>query len=150
MRGCRHPGQQRGAEVEVGAVGPVGELAQLPVAFVPGGGEWVGGRLARAPVGLLPLGRRGGSGCQLVDGALERALEELAVELPVDDDRPSLLELDQHPGGAGLVDVALAEADLRRPVGVAVELLCRRSASASCASARLPSRSSAISCGLAL
>ena len=34
-----------------------------------------------------------------------------------------LLDLDQHPGGPGRVDLGLAEADRRRPVGVFVELL---------------------------
>jgi hypothetical protein len=82
-------------------VGLVGEVAQPPVALTPGIAERVGGRLAGAPVALLLLGRRGGPGCQLGDGALERALDELAVERPVDDDWASLLELDQDPGRAG-------------------------------------------------
>ena len=55
-------------------------------------------------------------------GALDRLLDELAVERAVDDDRPAVLELDQHAGGARLVDVLLAEAHGRRAVGVAVEL----------------------------
>jgi hypothetical protein len=56
-------------------------------------------------------------------GALDRALDELAVERAVDDDRPALLELDQDAGCARLIDVAVGEADLGRAVGVAVELL---------------------------
>ena len=56
-------------------------------------------------------------------GALDRALDQLAVQRAVDDDRPAALELDQHAGGARLVDVLVGEADLRRAVGVAVELL---------------------------
>jgi hypothetical protein len=59
---------------------------------------------------------------QLVVGALDRALDHLAVKRSVDDDRAPALELDQHAGGAHLVDVRLGEADRRRPVGVAVEL----------------------------
>ena len=39
----------------------------------------------------------------------------------VNDQRPAALELDHHPGGAGLVDLRLAEADVGA-VGVAVEL----------------------------
>jgi hypothetical protein len=81
-----------------------------------------GGLPARLAL-LLLLGGRGGLGGQLVDGAPERALDELAVEGPVDDDRPAALELDQHARGSGLVDVGLVEADRRRAVGVAVELL---------------------------
>jgi hypothetical protein len=50
-------------------------------------------------------------------------LDELAVERAVDDDRPAALELDQHAGGARLVDVLVRKADLRGPVGVAVKLL---------------------------
>ena len=64
-----------------------------------------------------------GLGLELVIGALDRALDELAVQRAVDDDRPALLELDQHAGGARLVDVGVGEPDLRRAVGVAVELL---------------------------
>jgi hypothetical protein len=121
----REPGQQRRAEVEVGAVGLVGELAQLGVTLPLRRCERVGGRLAGA-LGLLPLlGGRGGLDGELVDGSLERALDELAVERPVDDDRPASLELDQHAGRSGLVDVGLAEADRRRAVGVAVELLVK-------------------------
>ena len=56
-------------------------------------------------------------------GALDGDLDELAVQRAVDDDRPAALELDQHPGGARLVDVRVGEADLRRAVGVAVQLL---------------------------
>ena len=38
-------------------------------------------------------------------GALDRALDELAVQRSVDDDRPPGLELDQHAGRARLVDI---------------------------------------------
>ena len=36
---------------------------------------------------------------------------------------PCGLELDQHPGGARLVDAVVGEADVRRAVGAAVGLL---------------------------
>jgi hypothetical protein len=57
-------------------------------------------------------------------GALDRGLDELAVERAIDDDRPSgAVELDQHPSRTRLVGVLVGEADLRRAVGVAIELL---------------------------
>ena len=65
----------------------------------------------------------GGLGLELVVGALDRRLDQLAVQRAVDDDRPAALELDQHAGGARPVDVGLGEPDRRRAVGVAVELL---------------------------
>jgi hypothetical protein len=67
----------------------VGELAQLRIALALGDGERVGRRLGRAR-GLLLL-RRGGFGLQLVVGALDRALDQLAVQRAVDDDRPTAL-----------------------------------------------------------
>ena len=96
---------QRVPEVEVGAVRLVGELAQLRVALALGDRHRVRGLLARAR-GLLLLGGRGGLGVELVVGALDRGLDELAVERAVDDDRPAgAVELDQHAGCARLVDV---------------------------------------------
>ena len=66
--------------------------------------------------------------------------------------RPAL-ELDQHAGGARLVDVVVGEADLRRAVGVAVELLvqllgvARRAARSSCPAAARRSRARSRSAG---
>jgi hypothetical protein len=79
--------------------------------------------------GLLALGLGAlGLLAQLLGGALDRALGELAIQRPVDDDRRGLSELDQDARGPCLVDVQFAEADRRRAVGVlvdlAVELLC--------------------------
>ena len=44
-------------------------------------------------------------GVEVVVGALDRALDELAVQRSVDDDRTPGLELDQHAGRARLVDI---------------------------------------------
>jgi hypothetical protein len=63
---------------------------------------------------------------QVLDGPLDRLLGQLPVQRPVDDDRPCVLELDQHSGGTGLVDVALGEPDRRRAIRVAVKLLVER------------------------
>jgi hypothetical protein len=112
---------QRVPEVEVGAVRLVTELAQLRVALALGDGDRVD-RLRGRAGGLLLLGGRGRSGVELVVGALDRGLDELAVQRTVDDDRPAALKLDQHAGRSGLVDVLVVEADLRRAVG-----LCRLS-----------------------
>ena len=113
---------ERVPEVGVGAVRLIGELAQLRVALALGHGERVGRRRG-GPLGLLVLGDRLRFGVQVVVGALDRGLDELAVERAVDDDRPSVLELDQHAGGARPVDVLVGEPHRRRAVGVAVELL---------------------------
>jgi hypothetical protein len=92
---------QRVPEIAVGPVGLVGQLAQLPVAFALRDGDQVRRRLAGAR-GLLLLGGGLGLGLQLVVGAPDRDLDELAIERPVDDDRPAAVELDQRPGGTGL------------------------------------------------
>src|SRR3954470_21466438 len=113
---------QRVPEVEVGAVRLIGELAQLGVTLALGDGDRVDWLLGRAG-GLLVLGGRGRLGVELVVGALDRGLDELAVQRTVDDDRPAALKLDQHAGRSGLVDVLVGETDLRRSVGVAIELL---------------------------
>jgi hypothetical protein len=109
------------AEVGVGAVGLVGELAQLDVAVALGRRRGVDQRHGRLR-GLALGGAVAELLRQLAVGALDDALDQLAVQGAVDDDRPAALELDQHAGGAGLVDVALGEADLRRAVGIAVDL----------------------------
>jgi hypothetical protein len=118
-------GDQRVPEVEVGAVRLVGELPELRVALALGDRDRVHGLVGRAG-GLLLLCGRGGLGLEVVVGALDRGLDELSVERAVNDDRPAALELDQHSRGARLVDVLVAEAHLRRPVGVAVELPVER------------------------
>jgi hypothetical protein len=100
---------QRVPEVEVGAVRLVTELAQLGIALALGDGDRVRGLLGRAGGGLL-LGGRCGLGVELVVGALDRGLDELAVQRAVDDDRPPRsVELDQHAGGARLVHVGVGE-----------------------------------------
>jgi hypothetical protein len=99
------------------------------------------GRLGR----LAFLRDLGHPGSQVVDGPLDRLLGQLPVQRPVDDVRPGVLELDQHAGSAGLVNVALREPDRRRAVRVAVECLWSVAASSSDASIFLPSRRSAIS-----
>ena len=124
---CRvHDGQvveERVPKIEVDAVRVVGQLAQLCVAFALRDRHGVGGRLADAG-GRLLLRRRGGLGLQVVVGALDRGLGELAVQRAVDDDRPPRsVELDQHASGTRPVDVGVGEPDLGRAVGVAVELL---------------------------
>ena len=92
----------------------VGQLAQLRIAVALRRSEGVDRCLAR-PRRLLLLRRGGGLGLKLVVGALDRALDQLAVDGAVDDDRPAALELDQHAGGARLVDVGLGEPDLGGP-----------------------------------
>ena len=96
---------ERVAEVEVGAVRLVGQLAQLRVALALGRRSTgsAGCLLARAV--FFSLAAAVALACEVVVGALDRALDELAVERAVDDDRPAALELDQHAGGARLVDV---------------------------------------------
>jgi hypothetical protein len=81
---------ERVPEVEVGAVGLLGQLAQLGVALALGDRDRVGRRLAGAR-GPLVLGGRGGLGLELVVAALDRALDELAIQRAVDDDRPAAL-----------------------------------------------------------
>jgi hypothetical protein len=109
------------AEVEVGAVRLVGQLAQLRVALALGDLHRV--RLGLAAVGgLLLLGDGRDLRVQLVVGAPDGALDEFAVERAVDDDRPAAIELDQHRGGASLVDVGVGEPDRRQAVSVAVQL----------------------------
>jgi hypothetical protein len=136
---------QRVAEVEVDAVRLVGQLAQVRVALALGERHRVGGLPAGAS-GLLLLRCRGGLGLELVVGALDRALDELAVQRPVDDDRPARsIELDQHAGGARLVDVGVGEPDLRRAVGVAVALAVQLLGLGVELLGLLPRRSSAIS-----
>ena len=63
---------------------------------------------------------------EVVVGALDRGLDELAIQRAVNDDRPAALELDQHTRRARLVDVLVADAQLRRAVCVAVGLLVER------------------------
>jgi hypothetical protein len=65
-------------EVEVGAVRLVGEFAQLRVALALGDRDRVRRLLGRAR-GLLLFGGRGGLGLEVVVGALDRGLDELAV-----------------------------------------------------------------------
>ena len=100
------------------------------------GGEFAHGG---AVLGVQPLARRAlalplpprrllgrlcvPAGAQRLDGPGDGLLDQLAVERAVGDDRRAALELDQHAGGARLVDVGLLEPDRRRPVRVAVELL---------------------------
>ena len=62
--------------------------------------------LGRAGSLVLRLGRR--ALAQLLDGARDRLLGELAVQGEVGDDRRAAVKLDQHAGGAGLVDVGVA------------------------------------------
>jgi hypothetical protein len=81
---------QRVPEVEVGAVRLVTELAQLRVTLALGDGDRVDRRVGRAG-GLLLLGGHRRLGVELVAGALDRGLDELAVQRAVDDDRPSAL-----------------------------------------------------------
>ena len=69
---------ERGAEVEVGAVRLVGQLAQLGVALALGDGDRVRGLLGRPGAGLL-LRSRGGLRLELVVDALDRGLDQLAV-----------------------------------------------------------------------
>ena len=97
------------------------ELAQLRVALALGHRDRIRRRPGRA-LGLLVLGGRRDLGLQVGVGALDRGLDQLSVKAAVDDDRPAGVELDQHAGGAGTVDVLLGEADRRRTVGVTVEL----------------------------
>jgi hypothetical protein len=82
-----------------------------------------------------PAGRLGGLAClrdlghpdsQVLDSPLDRLLGQLSVQRPVDDDRPGVLELDEHSGSAGLVDVALGEPHRWRAVCVTVKLLVQR------------------------
>jgi hypothetical protein len=68
-------GDQRRAELGVGAVRLIGELAQLRVALALGHRN----RIGRRPLGLLVLGGRRGLGLQVAVGALDRRLDELAV-----------------------------------------------------------------------
>ncbi len=60
---------------------------------------------------------------QLHGRALDRLLAQLPVDGAVGDDRRAAVELDEHAGGARLVDVLLAEADRRSAVRVAVDPL---------------------------
>jgi hypothetical protein len=79
---------ERVAEVEVGAVRLVGQLAQLRVALALGDGQRVRRRLLGArPV--FSLRAAAALASQLVVGALDRGLDELAVQRAVDDDRPA-------------------------------------------------------------
>ena len=101
------------------------DRAQLPAALPTRLGLRINRRAGR--LGGLALLRDLGHPCaELLDGPLDRLLGQLAVQRPVDDDRPGVLELDEHAGSAGLVDVALAEPDARRAVCVAVKLLVER------------------------
>jgi hypothetical protein len=86
---------QRVPEIGVGAVRPVGQLAQLRVALAPRQSDRVRARRAGTRR-LLLLGGGLGLGLQFVVGSLDRGLDELAVERPVDDDRAPAFELDQH------------------------------------------------------
>ena len=79
------------------------------------GGPWFGLALLGESFGLL---------AQLLYGACERLLGELAVQRMVDDHQRTLA-LDRHPGRAGLVDIQLVEADRRPAVGVTVDRLVK-------------------------
>jgi hypothetical protein len=57
----------------------VGELAQRLVAFALGGRERVGRCRTLALGGLLLLGGRGDLGLEVLGGARDRSLDELAV-----------------------------------------------------------------------
>jgi hypothetical protein len=95
-RDCQVGGVDRGqvvdqgmAEVNVGAVGLVGELAQLGVAVALGRRRGVGRRRGRRRALAL-----GGPVAELLRqlgvGALDGALDQLAVQGAVDDYRPVL------------------------------------------------------------
>jgi hypothetical protein len=76
--------------VEVGAVRLVGQLAQLRVTLTRDDRHRV--RLGLAPAGgALLLGDRRGLGLEIVVGAFDGALDELAVQPAVDDDRPAAI-----------------------------------------------------------
>jgi hypothetical protein len=68
-------------------------------------------RLALLAGALLP------AGAQLLDGARDGGLDQLAVDAAVED-HPRAVELEQHAGGARLVELGLSDPDRRRPVGV--------------------------------
>jgi hypothetical protein len=87
------------------------------------GVELLARRALTRHAGALGLALVGDARPQALGGAGDRLLAQLAVQRPVDDDRRRAVQLDQHAGGAGLVDVGLAEANRRRPVGVTVDLL---------------------------
>ena len=97
------------------AVLDVGLLARRALPLAGAGG------LALALLGRA-LGR---AGAQVLDGARHRRLDELAVDAAVEDHLRAV-ELQQHAGGARLVELGLAEPDRRRPVRVAVQLAVQR------------------------
>jgi len=101
---------QRVPEIRVGAVGLVGQLAQLCVALALRQCDWVRGRLAGARRLCLLLVSGGfGLGLELVMGALDRGLDELAVQRSVDDDRAAALVMPRR---------LLCRSDERGRVGV--------------------------------
>jgi hypothetical protein len=70
--------------------------------FADAGGDRHPARLAFLGRGRLLLRCRGSLRLEVVMGALDRRLDELAVQRAVDDDRPPRsVELDQHAGGPG-------------------------------------------------
>jgi hypothetical protein len=104
---------ERVSEVAVGAVGLVGELAELRVALALATLIGSAGALP-ARVAFVSFA----AFLQLVVGALDRALDELAVERTIRDDRPAAPELDQHPGGPRLIDFVCTGALLLGAAGI--------------------------------
>ena len=82
---------------------------------------------------------------ELFDGSLDRLLGQLTVERPVDDDRPRVLELDEHARSAGLATSLSQKRMLGAPYSYRSSCLWSVAASSSNASIFLPSRRSAIS-----
>jgi hypothetical protein len=123
-RDRRQLGEQGCAEIQVRTVRLAGQLAQagamLDIELL------APGALARDGAGALG-GRLGGDlRREIRDGPADRLPCELAVHGAVGDDRRAPVKLDQDAGSAGLIDVSVGEANLRGPVGVAIDLAMQR------------------------